>query len=325
MTRNVFGIAAFVVVALVVLIIGGGSFYTVSQGETAIVTRWGKVIDQQDEGLHFKLPLIDDAETMSYKTQIVHYGGEDNAPLIAYSRDVQQADLTVSVNYKIDKARAREIYSTVGIEYMDVLVAPSIPQLAKNVIGQFAAADIVFNREKVAQLIHKELNAKLQSRGITIESFQIENIDFTAKYEAASEDAAEAQAQVLKSRQQLEQAKVDAQKQVANAEAAAKAAVAQAEAAATARKLAADAEAYAVKANGEAQAQSIRAQAAANASRLKQEGEARAEALTAQGLALGDKALAVEIFRALAWDGKLPNTMVPGGALPFMSLTPNKQ
>lgn len=319
--------SSIVAIAGLFLVVGLGlsSCYKVEQGEVAVVKRWGKVIDQANEGLNWKVPVVDEAVKLSYKTQKVSYGGDGQAPLIAYSRDVQQADMTVSVNYRIDQAKATQIYSTVGENYMDVLVAPSIPQLAKNVLGTYAAADIVVNREAVAQKIQAELQSKLASRGIIIESFQIENIDFTKTYEAASEAAAEAQAQVLKARQELEKAKVEAQKQVAEAEARAKATIASAEAQARSTVLNSEAAATQRRLQADAEAYYIREQGAANAARLKQEGEARAAALAAQGNALGDKALAVDIFRALAWDGKLPTQMVPGTSVPFVNLTPKGQ
>ena len=123
--------------------------------------------------------------------------------------------------------------------------------------------------------------------GIIIEGVQIENIDFSDAYETAIEAAAQAEAAVRKAKQELEQKKVDAERVVV-----------QATADATARVTAAKAEADAI--------------------RLK--GEADAAAIAAKGAALRDNPALVNLTATEHWDGKLPTTMVPGSAVPFVQV-----
>jgi len=127
------------------------------------------------------------------------------------------------------------------------------------------------------------------------DSVQIENVDFSDAYEKAVEDAARAEADVKKNRQQLESVKVEAEKTAAQAKGAAKAAKAAAEG---------------MKANGRS---------------------AEAFAIERKAEALRKSPAAVELIQAEAqraavekWDGHLPQQFVPGSALPFLGLAGHK-
>jgi uncharacterized membrane protein YqiK len=60
------------------------------------------------------------------------------------------------------------------------------------------------------------------------------------------------------------------------------------------------------------------AKAEADAIRLK--GEAEASALQAKANALRENPSYVALTAAEKWDGKLPTTMVPGSAVPFVNV-----
>jgi uncharacterized membrane protein YqiK len=79
-----------------------------------------------------------------------------------------------------------------------------------------------------------------------------------------------------------------------------------------------EAEIAVVKANAEANAQLARARAEAQAIQMK--GEAEGTAIRARSAALKDSPRLVELTAVEKWDGKLPATMVPGAALPFMNV-----
>jgi uncharacterized membrane protein YqiK len=80
------------------------------------------------------------------------------------------------------------------------------------------------------------------------------------------------------------------------------------------------AEIVVTKATAEANAVRQRAQAEADAIRLR--GEAQASAIRARAAALGDNPNLVGLVQAEKWDGKLPVTMLPGGAVPMLNLDP---
>jgi len=69
-----------------------------------------------------------------------------------------------------------------------------------------------------------------------------------------------------------------------------------------------------------ARANAVRAEAQASADAIKLKGEAEASAIRARAEALGQNPGLVSLVQAERWDGKLPATMVPGSALPMLSV-----
>lgn len=68
------------------------------------------------------------------------------------------------------------------------------------------------------------------------------------------------------------------------------------------------------------QAQIVTTQADAAAYRVRAEGNAAAAAIKAKSDALAANPALVQLTAAEKWDGKLPTTMVPGGATPFIGV-----
>ena len=68
------------------------------------------------------------------------------------------------------------------------------------------------------------------------------------------------------------------------------------------------------------QAEILVIQAKAEADAKKLQGDAEAHAINARGKALRDNPSLVELVQAEKWDGKLPTTMVPGQAVPFINV-----
>jgi regulator of protease activity HflC (stomatin/prohibitin superfamily) len=129
-----------------------------------------------------------------------------------------------------------------------------------------------------------------------IESVQLENIEFSANYLHSIEQRMLAEVEVQKLQQNAEREKVQAQITVTQA----------------------NAKANAVRA--EAQAEATRLNGEAKASNIKITGEAEAAAIEARAKALGTNPNLVTLVQAERWNGVLPTTMVPGSAVPFVSL-----
>ena len=62
-------ITVLVIIALLLVVfLLLGPFYILSEGEQAVVTRFGKIVDTQTEsGLKFKMPLVDNVVKYSSK------------------------------------------------------------------------------------------------------------------------------------------------------------------------------------------------------------------------------------------------------------------
>jgi regulator of protease activity HflC (stomatin/prohibitin superfamily) len=275
--------------AVIALIIGltaiFGSWYTVDQGEEAVILRNGAIIDTVGPGLHFKLPFIDDAVSISLQLHTAVY---DN--MESYSRDQQPANVKISVSYHVPPNQGNEVYGEYGsIDGMiDRLVSRRLPAIFKNVFGQYDAVGAIQQRAK----LNSDVLTALQT-GITgpiiIDSVQIEDISFSPAYQAGIEAKQLATVEVQKRQQELAQQQVQAQITVTQAQ---------------------------------AQADSVLAAAKAQAEATKLKGEAEAYAVEVMGKALTNNPNVVALTLAQKWDGVLPSTMIPGDTVPFIDLSP---
>lgn len=266
-----------------------GSWYTVDQGQRGVILRNGAVTGTAEPGLHFKTPLIESVEKVSTQSHVRSYDNKQGG-LAAYSRDQQTAYIRLSVNYHADPTKVAELYARYGS--LDNAVArlldPRVYEQVKNVFGRFNAITAVQERAKLNADMEKAIRDGIGAdTPLTIETVQIENIDFSDAYEQAVDARMLAEVEVQKLQQNAAREKVQAEITV-------------------------------TKAN--ALADSIRAEAKAKAEATKLAGEAEADAIRAKGAALRDNPTLIELTAAERWNGTLPTTMVPGSAVPFVSV-----
>lgn len=262
-----------------------GSFYTVDQGERGVVLRNGAISGTAEPGLGFKVPMIDSVVRISVQNHAQSYEG-----VLSYSKDQQTADLKLSVSYHLPADQVKEIYAEYGGAEGVVarLLDRQVPAAVKGVFGQYNAVTAIQERQRMGADMQTALQAAVHGP-IIIDSLQIENIDFSDAYENSIEQRMLAEVEVQKVKQNAEREKISAEITVTKAQAQADAVVAQ-------------------------------AKAAAESTRLS--GEAQADAIRAKGAALAQNPTLVALTQAERWNGTLPTTMVPGGAVPFLNVSP---
>jgi regulator of protease activity HflC (stomatin/prohibitin superfamily) len=206
--------------------------------------------------------------------------GSSDNPIAAYSYDQQPAKIRLSVNYHVIDVEG--LYSSYGDIDTGVakLLEPRVYEVLKNVFGQYEAASAIQKRAKFNADVTRTLQATVKGTPIIVDSVQIEDIEFSDTYEKAVEARMEATV-----RQQ------------------------QAEAQKAKRIIDADAAAY-----------EVRAAADAKAHQTEVMGNAEAGAIKARGDALRENPELPTLVAAEKWDGKLPQTMIPGGTLPFLDI-----
>jgi regulator of protease activity HflC (stomatin/prohibitin superfamily) len=278
-----YGVAGFVGLAGLGVLLG--SWYRVDEGERAVVLTNGSFSEVSGPGLHFKIPFFQTARFITVRNESYRY-----EQVAAYSYDQQTAELVLSVNYQINPADVENIYRQYGSteNAANRVLHPRVYEQVKNVFGQYTAQRAIQERGQMTMDITKNLQEALAGSGLQVLSVQVENIDYTDAYEQAVEAAAKAKADIERSKSELLRVEQEAQQKVK-----------QAEAEAAAKKLQADADAYATEAAGKATANAIRA----------------------RGEALKDNPQLVDLVSAERWDGKLPTSMIPGGAVPFINLS----
>ena len=177
-SMSIGGVVA-IILAIVLFVIS--CIGIVPTGYTGILTTFGAVEERTlSPGINFMSPW-QNVVTMDNRTQKVQIEAS------AFSSDIQQVDILLSVNYCIDQTTARELYRTVGRNYYDNIMYPRIQENLKAVFSQYTAENLVAQREFLSDSV-KELTVKdMESYGITIVSVAIEDIDFTDAFTNAVE------------------------------------------------------------------------------------------------------------------------------------------
>jgi regulator of protease activity HflC (stomatin/prohibitin superfamily) len=288
------GIIVAVVVAVVAIATILGSWYTIDQRERGVILRNGKLVGTATPGLGFKLPWIDRVVKISLETQRAKFDKVNS-----YSRDQQPADLIISVNYRATEDKVDDLYAQFGSlqGFADRVLFPKVLSEAKIVFGQYNAVTAIQERGRLNQEVMTAIT-KAAAGPIIIESVQIENLDFSDAYEKSIEQRMLAEVEVQRLRQNAEREKVQAEIVVTKAMA----------------------EANAVRASAAAQADAIRLRANADAERVRVIGNAEASAIDARAKALGQNPNLVALVQAEKWNGILPTTMLPNGAVPMLAL-----
>lgn len=206
-------ITGAVFVAIIALIFLFGSFRTVKAGYTGIVTRFGKVVRTTDSGLILKWPIIEKVVKMDTRVQ------KEEMEASAASKDMQDVNAKIAVNYSISKETALEIYNRLGKDYKDSIIVPAASESFKAGISQYTAEELIKNRAEAKELVLEALKIRLEEYGITITDLNIVDLNFSDAFNQAIEAKAVAQQQVETAKQELEKAKIEAEKTKTEAEA----------------------------------------------------------------------------------------------------------
>jgi regulator of protease activity HflC (stomatin/prohibitin superfamily) len=284
--RAKLGLYGLAIAGLVGLTIVFGSFYTVDQTQRAVLLRFGAAVAVVQPGLHFKLPWIESVYKIDMQT---HTKAWDR--MESYSSDQQPANLRVSVTMHVAPDKVGDMYARFGGDLdaaMTRIIQPHVFEKTKVVFGQYTAARAISNRAQLnTDTVAALTEAIAYDPVFVIESAQIEEIVFSPEYIRSVEARMQAEVEVQKLRQNLEREKVQAEIAV-------------------------------TQANG--RAASVRAEAQATADAIRLRGEAEADAIRARSKALTENPAIIGLTQAERWDGKLPQTMVPGSAVPFLTV-----
>lgn len=205
-----------VLVALMLLLVIS-PFTIVSAGERAVVLRLGAVNRVLDEGMHFKLPLVERIYKYDVRIQKI----ETHA--VSYSKDIQTVDANIALNFHLKPESVGKLYQEVGREVQARIIDPAIQEAVKAVAAQFTAQELIEERPKVKDGIKVQLTERLAVRDVIVDEVSIVSFDFSDAYEQAIEKKQVAQQDALAAKNKLEQVKFEADQKVASAKAEAEA------------------------------------------------------------------------------------------------------
>lgn len=153
----------------------------VPTGYTGILTTFGKVENHTIQaGINLIYPW-QKVVKMDNRTQ------KQFIETQAFSSDIQQVDVAITLNYCIDKATAQNLYSTVGTDYYGTILNPRALEGIKTVFAGYSAEELVTNRVELSGKISAIIAEDVLEYGIQISGVSIENLDFTDAFTDAVE------------------------------------------------------------------------------------------------------------------------------------------
>ncbi len=182
-------------VALVAILVFFSSFYTIKSTERGVLSTFGKISSGViDDGLHVKIPFIQTVKKVNVQQK--KFDGNENS----YTRDVQTSEVQYTINYDLVRENVNNLIKNVGDDYHNRIVVPFIRSAMKQAFGNFAATEIVENRDAVRREIENTLRHTLDSNYFLNIQFQLVNIDFDDDFENAIKEKQVAEQQALKAK-----------------------------------------------------------------------------------------------------------------------------
>lgn len=196
---NFFGntkkLTSWIVLGVLAIILFSSSFYTIKSTERGILSTFGRISENTiEDGLHMKIPFIQSVKKINIQQK--KFDGHENS----YTRDVQTSEVDYTINYDLVRENVNQLYRNVGMDYHNRIVVPFVRSAMKEAFGNFAATEIVENRDAVRREIENTLRRTLDSNYFRNIQFQLVDIDFDDQFENAIKEKQVAEQEALKAK-----------------------------------------------------------------------------------------------------------------------------
>ena len=165
------------VIALLLIVVGVNSVYTVAEDEFACTFRFSEIVNTQEEaGLHFKIPFVDSVDYFSKATQFY-----DIPPSEVLTSDKQNMTVDCYILWNISDPQ--QFYRALGTtakaeERLNAITYNAL----KTAMGTLAQADIInmndgAERNQIYESISTTVDIQAAAYGIHVEDVKIKQFD----------------------------------------------------------------------------------------------------------------------------------------------------
>ncbi|MDX6771216.1 MAG: prohibitin family protein [Elusimicrobiota bacterium] len=192
-----------------------GSVVIVPPGHRGVIFNRVSGIKQTalNEGLNFVIPVLEQAVLMDVRVQ------KDTYDATAASKDLQTVHTKVALNFRPIPESVPKLYSEVGWDYSDRVIAPAVQEAVKATTARFTAEELITHREDVKKIIQELVEKYVTKVNIRIEELYITDFDFSRQFSEAIESKQIAEQTALKAKRDLDRIKIEAEQKVATARA----------------------------------------------------------------------------------------------------------
>jgi prohibitin 1 len=200
-------------ILVLVIILLMASTTSIPTGNVGVLTLFGRVTGETlPEGIHLVNPLKS-VQKLSVQTQSVKESA--NVP----SNEGLILSLDTSLLFRLDKDKAAFVYQTVGDNYADKIVEPTLRAAIRASTSAHSANALYTNaRELVQKQILDELTAQLAPRGVIVENVLLRDVQLPAMLKSSIEAKQQAEQDALrmsfilqKEKQEAERKRIEAQ------------------------------------------------------------------------------------------------------------------
>src|SRR5216117_891516 len=207
--KRILQLGILVMVIIVVL----ASTTSIPTGNVGVLTLFGRVTGEAlGEGIHMINPLKS-VQKLSVQTQSVKESASvpSNEGLILA--------LDTSLLFRLDRTKAAQVYQTVGENYAEKIVEPTLRAAIRASTSAHTANALYTNaREIVQQQIQDELKSQLAPRGVIVENVLLRDVQLPAMLKGSIEAKQQAEQDALrmsfilqKEKQEAERKRIEAQ------------------------------------------------------------------------------------------------------------------
>src|SRR5258705_3544553 len=196
-------LAALVLVMILLM----ASTTSIPTGNVGVLTLFGRVTGQTlPEGIHLVNPLKS-VQKMSVQTQSVKESA--NVP----SNEGLILALDTSLLFRLDKDKAAYVYQTVGENYAEKIVEPTLRAAIRASTSAHSANALYTNARELVQLqIQDELRAQLAPRRVIVENVLLRDVQLPAMLKGSIEAKQQAEQDALRMSFILQNVKQEAER-----------------------------------------------------------------------------------------------------------------
>lgn len=230
------------IIGLLAFILVPWNFVTVDNGEVYVTKNLGQVDDVLEPGLHCNFYMTTSYVKLDTKVRQV------DIVTASYSNDKQTMDISMTIQYKIDKNMAKEIVVEFGsLEALETRIQNVAIERTKSEMSKYTAEDIIQTRGTISTAVADAIETAVgDSYHVDIVTIALTDIAFSDAYEESVEQSMIANQEVIKAQAEAKKAEEIAKGQLEVAKQEAQAKIEAAKADAEAKRLAAEAEANAI-------------------------------------------------------------------------------
>ena len=166
----------------------GGFFISVPPGHVACVYDRGRGVLPYTwgPGLHLKIPFWQIAKL--FNAQILEYTINNSfdtnnnkealgdTSIKTTTRDGHDIEIEGSIQFKIDKGKAPELWENVGENFVSKIVRPVARSKISNAFLSLSLDDIQHDRGQIENLLRNELNSNFSGKGLVCENVLLSEV-----------------------------------------------------------------------------------------------------------------------------------------------------